>query len=229
MNIDVAAGGRRGLWDWAALAGAAFVVLFVVGNLLLFADTVSGDSSPAEFREYYSDSGNRDRISFGWVVASIGLFFFLWFLGALRELVRGLDGDRMLGTLTTIGGSVYAAMALTAIALDSAVRTMSDDTFGNEVYPELIHAADDAGYVIHATGGVGLAAMILAVSLVLLRTRALPRWLGWFGIVAAIAALLTITFVGALVWLLWVLVVSVFLFLRGGRNRTARAAEVTTA
>jgi len=93
------------------------------------------------------------------------------------------------------------------------------------VYPELIHAADCAGYVIHATGGVGLAAMILAVSLVLLRSRILPRWLGWFGILAAIAALATITFVGALVWLLWVLVVSVFLFLRGGSIRRAGAAK----
>ena len=53
MSINDAAARRRGLWDWAALAGAAFVVLFVVGNLLLFADTVSGDSSPAEFRDYY--------------------------------------------------------------------------------------------------------------------------------------------------------------------------------
>ena len=226
MKTDVGAGRRRGLWDWAALAGAAFVVLFVVGNLLLFADTVSGDNSPAEFRDYYSDSGNRDRINLGWVVTSIGLFFFLWFVSALRQLVRSLDGDALLGTLTTIGGSIYAAMALTAIALNSAIRTMSDDTFRNEVYPELIHAADDAGYVIHATGGVGLAAMILAVSLVVLRSQTLPRWLGWFGILAAIAALATITFVGALVWLLWVLVVSVFLFLRGIRTADTDAATV---
>ncbi len=225
MSIDVAAARRRGLWDWAALAGAAFVVLFVVGNLLLFVDTVSGDSSPAEFRDFYSDSGNRDRISFGWVVTSIGLLFFLWFVSALRQLVRSVDGDGLLGTLITIGGSIYAALALTGIALNSAIRTMSDDTFRGQVYPELIHAADDAGYVIHATGGVGLAAMILAVSLVLLRSRILPRWLGWFGILAAIAALATITFVGALVWLLWVLVVSVFLFLRGGSIRRAGAAK----
>ena len=42
---------------------------------------------------------------------------------------------------------------------------MSDDTYQHRVFPELIHAADDVGWVMHATGALGLAAMIIAASL----------------------------------------------------------------
>ena len=49
-----------------------------------------------------------------------------------------------------LGGAlyVYAALASTAASLGNAVRTMSDDTFQHRVFPELIHAADDATWVI---------------------------------------------------------------------------------
>ena len=38
--------------------------------------------------------------------------------------------------------------------------------------PELIHAADDVGWVMHATGALGLAAMIIAASLAFMWSRA---------------------------------------------------------
>ncbi len=38
------------------------------------------------------------------------------------------------------------------------------------VYPELIHAANDVGYTVHASGGAGAGAMIIAASVVALRT-----------------------------------------------------------
>ena len=87
------AAGTHRLERWAALGGAAFVVLFVIGNILMFSGAPSGDDPPAKVMSYFADSGHRDRIGIGWVLAGLGLFCFLWFLGALRQAVRRRDGD----------------------------------------------------------------------------------------------------------------------------------------
>ena len=92
---------------------------------------------------------------------------------------------------------------------------MSDDTYQHRVYPEVIHAADDASWMIHAAGGAALAVMILSVSIAFIRSAAMPSWLGWVGLVGALGALLSIIFFPVFVWLLWVLLVSVLLFARG--------------
>jgi hypothetical protein len=45
---------------------------------------------------YYRDSGHRDKIHLGWLLILIGVFFFHFFVGALREVVRRLTGDGLL-------------------------------------------------------------------------------------------------------------------------------------
>ena len=63
------------------------------------------------------------------MLAGLGVFFFLWFLSALRQAVRRLEADDgFLTGLTTIGGVVYATLTLAALAVETGIRTMSDDT-----------------------------------------------------------------------------------------------------
>src|SRR5918992_1637588 len=97
----VAPGRPVGLTRWAALGGVAYVVLFVVGSILLNIDQPDFDAPPAEVTEYFSDSGNRDMVGFGWALILLGVFFFLWFLGALRQFVRSIDPNGLLTTLVT--------------------------------------------------------------------------------------------------------------------------------
>jgi hypothetical protein len=202
--------------QWAALGGLAYVVLFIVGSIVMFEGAPSGeDASPAEVIAYYSDSGNRDRVSIGWILTGLGIFGFLWFLGALRQAVRRVDGDGLLTGVTTIGGTVYAALAFAAIALNTAIRTMSDDTYRNQVYPGLIHAADDAGYVIHATGGAAAGAMMIAASLAFLRLATVPRWAAWTGVALGVLAIGSIAFFPQIGIALWILAVAILLFWRG--------------
>src|SRR5919109_737519 len=104
---------------WAALGGVLYVVLFVIGTLLLYSGSPDSSSAPGKIIDWYGDSGHRDRIGLGWVVAGLGVFFFLWFLSALRRTVRRLEGeDGFLTALTTIGGAVYAALAFAALAVN---------------------------------------------------------------------------------------------------------------
>ena len=216
---------------WGSLGGLAFVVLFVIGSALIF-DGPSGDDPPAKYLAFYGDSGHRDKINIGWLLAGLGVFFFLWFVASLRETVREATiasaGDSMLAFLVTIGGTAYGAVTLMALGQAAGVRTMSDDTFRHQVFPGIIHANNDGVYIAHATGTAALAAMIFAVSITVLTTRALPRWVGWFGVVAAVAALVSIFFVTMFVWLLWIAVTSVVMFLAARRGRGTATADVPT-
>jgi hypothetical protein len=94
---------------------------------------------------------------------------------------------------------------------------MSDDTYHHQVFPELIHAADDAGWVINASGAAGMAAMIIAASMVFKARSVWPSWAGWLGIVAGILSLGSIAFFPQFLYLVWVLIVSIAMFLRPAR------------
>lgn len=224
MNTVAEPRSSAGLARWGALGGIVYVVLFVIGTILLYSGAPSSGSSPVKIIRYYSDSGNRDQISIGWIVGGLGVFAFLWFLSSLRRSVRRLEGeDGFLTAATTIGGIVYATLAFAALAVNMGIRTMSDDTFHHIVYPGLIHAADDASYILHATGGAGAAAMIIAASLAAMRAGAVRAWMGWLGIAAGIIALASILFFTQIAIAIWIIVVSGALFMRGGRDETVAA------
>lgn len=221
MEATVApAAAVRGPSKWAPLGGALYVVLFVIGVILLL-DGPDGDSAPAKIVTYYSDSGHRDRINVGWILTGFSIFFFLWFVAALRRAVRAVEGDGILTTVVGIGGTIYAALALTAASLGNAVRTMSDDTFQHRVFPELIHAADDATWVIHGAAGAGMGAMIIAASLAFMGSGVWPRWAGWVGVVVGILSLAAVAFFPEFLWLAWILFVSIFMFMQPVRYTAA--------
>lgn len=226
MNAVAPPRPAAGISRVAALAGVAYVVLFVIGVILVFGSSPDSGSAPAKIVDYYSKGSNRTHINIGWLLGGLGIFCFLWFLASLRNTVRRLEGgDGLLTTLTTIGGAVYATLALAALSIDTGVRTMSDDTYQHQVYPGIIHAADDATWVLHAGGGAGAAAMVIAASLAGLRAAAVPRWAGWLGVVAGILSLALIIFFPWFVFALWVLVVSIGMFIRGRRAAAARPVE----
>jgi hypothetical protein len=154
---------RRTLENWAGLGGVVYVLLFVGGSILSYSGQPDTGDPPGKLISYYSDSGHRDKIAFGWLIALVGVFFFLWFVAGLRQYMRRIDGDGLMTSVATIGGAVYAALTLAGRSVDFGIKTMSDDTFRDQVYPELIHAADDAGYVLHAVGWVSVVFGVLAV------------------------------------------------------------------
>ena len=214
MEAAATVGPNRGVARWAVLGGAVYVVLFVVGVIIFFSGAAGGDDPPAKVIQWYSDSGHRDRVNVGWLIAGLGVFFFLWFLAALRRAVSAVDTEGILTTVVVVGGGIYAALAWTSLGLNAAIRTMSDDTYHHQVFPELIHAADDAGWVINASGAAGMGAMIIAASLAFKSRGVWPSWAGWLGIVAGVLSIASIVFFPQFLYLLWVLIVSIVMFLR---------------
>jgi hypothetical protein len=210
-----------GLRLWSSLSGLVFVVLAVVGALFLF-DGPS-DGSPAKMAAWYGSSSNRAHVNVGWILTGLGLFALIWFVAALRERVLESEQEwSFLSTVMLVGGTVYVAVAMAGIALADGIKTMSDDTYKHQVYSGVIHAANDASYLLVVTGGAAMAALIFATSIAVRRYAILPRWISWFGFVAGIAAILSIAFFPMLVWLLWVAVASVSLFLATRPEASAR-------
>jgi len=131
MNTMASARSSAGLARWASLGGILYVVLFVIGIIVMFDGEPNSDSSPARVIAYYSTSSHRDKINIGWIIAGLGIFFFLWFLSSLRGAVRRWEGENgYLTVLTTIGGTVYATLAFAAIALNAGIRTETGSVVG---------------------------------------------------------------------------------------------------
>jgi hypothetical protein len=214
MEAAVAVGRPRSVARWTILGGVLYVVFFVIGTIVLFGGPPGGDSAPGKIIQWYSDSGHRDRVNTGWILITLAVFCLLWFIAALRRAVSIVDPEGILTGVVSIGGGIYAALAFASVALNAAIRTMSDDTYQHRVFPELIHAADDVGWVMHATGAVALGAMIIAASLAFMWGGVWPSWAGWLGVVVGILALASIAFFPQFLFLLWILVVSIVIFLQ---------------
>jgi hypothetical protein len=197
---------------WAGLGGIAYVALFVAGILIAMSGAPGSSASPAKVIQWYSSGSHRDRVNLGSFLILVGVFFFLWFLAALRQAVRHLAGDTLLVAAATVGGAVYAALTLAAFAINAAIRTMSDDTYHHTVYPGLIHAADDVSYGLHSAGGIGAAVMMIAASLAALRSPRVPGWAAWLGVVAGITAIFSWTFIPWFIIAVWLVVASVLVF-----------------
>ena len=214
MEAATAVGRPRSVARWTALGGVLYVVFFVIGTIVLLDGPSGEDAAPAKVIQYYSDSGHRDRVNVGWILITLAVFCLLWFIAALHRAVSSVDGEGILTGVVSIGGAIYAALAFASVALNAGIRTMSDDTYQHRVFPELIHAADDATWVMHATGAVALGAMIIAASLAFMWGGVWPSWAGWVGVVVGILSLASIAFFPQFLFLLWILVVSIVIFMQ---------------
>ena len=137
MEAAVAAARPRSVARWTILGGLLYVIFFVVGTIMLFSGAPDGDATPAKVIQWYSDSGHRDRINVGWIMITLAVFCLLWFIAALRRAVSMVDGEGILTGVVGIGGGIYAALAFASVALDSGIRTMSDDTYQHRVLPRV--------------------------------------------------------------------------------------------
>jgi len=200
------------LEKWSPLAGVVFVVLAVAGAFL--AGSPPKVSDP-DLKIVAFTRDNRDELRIASYLAGLGIAFFLFFLGVVWTRLRHAEGGsgRLAGT-AGMAGATAAAIAAVGFAISA---------YG------ALHPADSADTYRTATvvfGIFGFAALVFveAASLVILRTKFLPAWLGWLGLLSALlwlvagAAVSTeddtifaLGFAAFLVWALWLLVLSVLL------------------
>jgi hypothetical protein len=157
----------------------------------------------------------------------LGGLAFLGFVAGLRSVLRRAEGDP--GTLSNVvfgAGVVFTAVwSVSAAALASVAYAVefSDARVSN---PDLVTVLPSLGGLLLLLGG-GFAGILLlaATSILIFRTRVLPRWLAWFGIIVAVSLVFDVTYTNILPLVAWVLGASIVLLTRREETATAEVAE----
>jgi hypothetical protein len=131
------------------------------------------------------------------------------------EALRSLPGigRYTAGAIASIafgGGLVFVALLMAAAAAFASVA--GDIAFGGEDFAgaEAARYLPELGYPLLVVAGAFAAiALVDATSVLIVRTKMMPAWIGYFGFVAAVALLFAGFFFPMLLFLLWVLFVSI--------------------
>ena len=167
----------------AAVSGVLFVVvllagLYVAPDLVYPEEQVGGVAGT--FYVNYESRLLAQAVLFG--VASV---LFLFFLGGLRAFLARAEGqDPRLAPVVLAAGAVFTALGL----LQAATLTALVALRGNELGVRAQGSGWAARALFYLEGAIGdmalfpFAAFLAAAAIVLVRTRVLPRWLGWIGV-----------------------------------------------
>jgi hypothetical protein len=212
-----------GSWArYAPLSGLLFVALIVASIIVGGFDSVGTDDSTLKVVKFWKDNDSQQIASA--LIGALAMVPFLWFVSALRSTLRVAEGGTgRLSATAFAGGIVLVGFAL----VDSALQFAVADTVG-DVPPAVTQTLSVLYSDFFVGFPVGFGTLMLATALVLLRTRILPIWLGWFALVLGIASFLgPAGFVAFLVGLVWVAIVSVLLYQRAESPATPPAAPAT--
>jgi hypothetical protein len=149
-------------------------------------------------------------------VSTLGWIGSLWFFVALSFLLRRAEGDPpRRSSIAALSGALLAAYGLVGVSVAAA------SLHGGRISPDIAEFAFAFGSVGFANAWIAVASFALCSGWVILSTRALERWMGWWLIVAGIG-LAAARFVWTselwtlpyLLFWLWILVLSIRLIRR---------------
>jgi hypothetical protein len=209
--------------EWLVpLTGVAFILVGVV-SFIIGGEPKSADEPVNEIVDFYVD--NKDSVQIGavgGVVAGILLIFFGAYLRTVLRAAAG--GDDMLSLVSFIGLVLvalgFAIDGTIAFALAEAVKDI------HPVGVQALQALWDNDFLPIM---LGIELFLLATGISVIRSGALPKWLGWLMIVLAIVGVTPIGFAAFAGTALLVLVISILLAMRARSaqppGRTALGGE----
>ena len=210
---------------WSPVSGIAFVV-FAIAAGVIFSDAPSPGASDDEILAYYADSGNQTKFALAFLMTTVAAPLFLWFLGTLAARIRRVEGEPgWLSRIALVSGSAFVTVTFVGTALSQFVPdAVNNDPDRFTLDPDVARLLTNAAYTLNPELAVPLSApLVLATSVVALRTGLLPRWVSWGGVGVTV-----VSFVGFLVGptflFLWVVVVSGYLL--GGTAPDTGSPEV---
>ena len=203
----------------APLTGALFVVLVVVAFFAIGGNTPDGKDSAAKVVSFYKDNDQKEIAAA--VVLALSTVPLLYFAALLRELGRDVSGARSALPNLALGGGVLAAAGFAVAAgLHFALADYADNI--QPASAQAINAIDNDFFLPFTTG---LAALVLAASLMAIRRGILPKWLGWVGVVLFVVFFTPVGFIAFGLSGIWIIVVSILLFVRGDAPAAAPPSE----
>jgi hypothetical protein len=197
-------------WErWAAVAGLAYVVLYVGA----FSLGIEVGPSDREILEHYADESARTKEIVAFFLIAAAALAFLLFASGLRGSISRAEIDvRPLTAIAWAGAVGYTVLTLAGNAVSRSPAFASTDS-DFQLDPNTRRLVEDAGLLLLASGAIAAMLLVVAVSVAALRYRVLPRWLGWAGFAVAALLPLAVAFLGFLILFVWVLAVSAALAL----------------
>ena len=200
----------------APLAGVA------LGALIIVAFIVSGNSPGADATgqhvvDYYTKHHDAQR-AVGFLFAYAGILAVI-FGASLRSYLRGRTDST---TAIDVGFAGFVIFAVGVATFGGLGFALTDQTGKYETAAaQALNILDDDLFI---TILVGLAALLLGSGFVIVVSGALPKWLGWVTLVIGVVVMTPIGFFGLLAFLAWSAVVSIWIFIREGKQPSAGAA-----
>jgi hypothetical protein len=212
----------------AGVAGLLFAVLFI--GVLVFVRAPS--AAPGEtLAAWYGSGAARTRIVLmGLYAIPLAGIAFLWFIGAVRARI-GRREDQLFATVFLGSGLLFVAMLFAAAATASAMALRLDMLATDaKIDPAVMQFSQALTYTflyVYAARAAGV--FMIVTSTIAIRTKTIPRWVGFVGYAIALALLLSIQQFQLVMTLfpLWVALLSVFILVSppAGDADAPKAAE----
>ena len=221
-------------WERLAAATGIVFVALQLATIPLMGDTPDFDAGPREIREYLVDDGGGLLLAV--TLNALSAFFFIWFLGSLRAVLRVAEGAQ--GRLSTVAFGAGLITITLAVAVSVPITALAWEDTAAAVEPGLLRVAWNLNLLAFVPLGATAAAFVLAVTVLIFRTRLFPSWVGIVGVVSAAVGLISVfalvaddydtplAFFGFLSFvssMLFILILSVYMVIKLGGNRTAAA------
>jgi hypothetical protein len=169
-------------------------------------------------------AGSRRR----WSLASLSAIGLIWFVVGLSLLLGRLEGSPPLrSAVALVSGVLLAAYLLLDVSWDAA-------SFGSaDLDLAVANYAFDVGNLGFANIWIAMASFAVCCGWLILSTRVVGRWLGWWAIASGLGLVLSRFFWTSEIWFLpyaafwiWVIIICFLLIRRSallsGLNRQAR-------
>lgn len=176
--------------DWGRWSGIAGIVVTTVASTVLVDSEVNlygPKGSAADFTAHYTASGTPSRETASGVLFMLGILLLLWFFHRLRGALRQADQHSGLPDLAFGGGLLFVGLSLAAAATGTAVGLTLAVSDAYRFDPNDAILMDGLSQLLNMAAGYGTAVVMVAASLVALRTAILPRWLAWAGVAVGVA------------------------------------------
>jgi len=202
--------------EWLVpLTGVAFIVVGII-SFIIGGEPKSADEPVNEIVEFYVD--NEDSVQIGAVGGAIAGVLLIFFGAYLRRVLRAAGGEGEMLSLVSFVGLVLVALGF---AIDGTISFALAER-AKDIDPVAVQSLQALWDNDFLPIMLGILTFLWATGISVIRTGALPKWLGWLMILLGIVAVTPIGFAAFIGTALLVLIISILLALR------ARSAAATT-
>ncbi|HET7049340.1 MAG TPA: DUF4386 family protein [Solirubrobacteraceae bacterium] len=173
-------------WErYAWVAGIIFVVALLAESVIATGIGLTQNDSAAKIATGLHEHRERALV-IAYLSAVYAVMFVIYLCSLYNELRRDADGERVLGYLVLVGGVLFVALhAVSDIGL-TGLRGAKLASFSDQHDQGLSYTLYLVTYALDSVGDVFGSLAAVAAGVLMLKSGALPRWLGWIAIIAAV-------------------------------------------